>query len=134
MVKRTVLQRGARVQNRHRRVIVERDRGQQRPRKSAFDQGQGLEAKGLPPQLQAVFHCQARGQRQKPVQHGIAHGDRAQARLPRQGQGVVGGGDAVGGQLAVGFQQGRVQGKINTGARHQLAFKGIAVDVDNSRR
>ena len=58
----------------------------------------------------------------------------AQSGLPRQGDAVERGGDAVGEQLQLGVRQGDVGGEIHAGARLHLAFERVAVDVDDARQ
>ncbi len=72
MVKGSSLQRAIRMQHPHRRMVVEGQRGQQRPRKRPVDQGQGLETKGLPPQLHTVLDRQPGRQRIQPSDHLLA--------------------------------------------------------------
>ena len=60
MVEGAGLQRAIGMQDTHRRVVIEGKRWQQWPRQSAVDQGKGLEAEGLPPQLDAVFDRETR--------------------------------------------------------------------------
>ena len=47
---------------------------------------------------------------------------------------MIGGGDPVRRQLPVGFEQGRIQRKRDTGTRKQLALERIAMNVDHRRR
>ena len=83
--------------------------------------------------MQPVFHGQARGKAGQCRVDLPAGLDRAQARLPSQRKGVIGTGDAIGGQLAVCFQKGRIEGQGDTGARHHLTLECIAVDIDEGR-
>ncbi len=55
-----------------------------------------------------------------------------QARLPRVGDAVEGGGDAVGHHLAVGVQQAHVHRQPDSRPRHDLALEGVAVQVDDA--
>ena len=45
---------------------------------------------------------------------------------------MIGGGDAVGQQLAIGVQQRQLIGKAHAGPRHQLPLEGIAVQIDHA--
>ena len=56
----------------------------------------------------------------------------AQARLPRPGDAVIHGGDAVAHRLPVAFHQRHVDGKTDAGPRHQLPLECVAVDIDDT--
>lgn len=56
----------------------------------------------------------------------------AQARLPRESEPVIGGGNAVGEQLPVGLDEGRDGRETHTRAGHQLMLEGVAVEVDDA--
>ena len=128
-----VMQRDGRVQQGRAGVIIEGEGRQIGAAQGFGDQGQGFGAKGFPAQLDAVVGRQPRPQAIKPVQHIPARLDRAQARLPAEGQGMIGRGDAIGGQLAIGFKQGGFDGDRDAGAWHDLAFERIAVHIDKGR-
>ena len=56
----------------------------------------------------------------------------SQPRLPGKGDAVIGRGDAVRHQLPVGLQHRHVERKHRLGARHDLPFEGIAMDIDDA--
>jgi hypothetical protein len=115
-------------------MVVERQRRAVRPGQDMGDQRLGLGAEGFPAQLQrfsAVRRGRSASSARTTCQPVV---DAAQARLPGQGQRVIGGGDAVRRKLPVGFQQrGLLCRHHDAGARHDLALEGIAMDVDEGR-
>ena len=133
LIEGAVVQGQVRMQQRRRGVVVESQRGPVRPGKDVPDQRFCFGAEGFPAQLDPVVCGQAGPQAFQRADNLPAGGDAAQARLPGQGQGMIGRGDTIGCQLAVGFQQGGLSIHGDAGAWHQLALKGIAVDIDEGR-
>ena len=133
LIEGAVVQGHLRMQQRRRGMVVESQRGPVRPGKDVADQRFCFGAEGFPAQLDPVVCGQAGPQAFQRADNLPAGGDAAQARLPGQGQGMIGCGDTIGCQLAVGFQQGGLSIHGDAGAWHQLALKGIAVDIDEGR-
>ena len=63
---------------------------------------------------------------------GMGHVPAAQAGLPRPGHGVERGGDAVGGQLAIGIQQRHLGGHAHAGPGHELTLERVAMQIDDA--
>ncbi len=122
----------ARVQHRQRHVVVEGEQIDPLRLDPAGDRLFGIEIKSLVPQVQPRVGGKARPQRRHRIDQRVRVLGAAQARLPRPGDAVKGGGDAVRDQLPVGVDQRHVDRKVDTGARHHLPLERIAVQVDDA--
>ena len=92
---------------------------------------QRIEVVGLPPQVRP--HVAGPASPIQRVEDGAPHRRPAQSGLPRQGDAVKRGGDAIGQQLPLGLLQCSGHRKLHAGTRLQLAFERIAMKIDDTR-
>jgi len=113
-------------------VIIERDRIDAAPCEPVRNLDLRVKIISLVPEMKPGIRRKARTQSFHRGQNAASVLRPTQPRLPRPGDTVENGGDAVRDGLAITFDQRDVEGHRNAGTRHDLPLEGVSMNIDDS--